>query len=41
MEDISKEGAYEGTLDESISGIFHVASPFHFKVNSNQKETTN
>lgn len=37
VEDIANEGAFEGALD-GISGIFHLASPFHFKINDNKKD---
>jgi len=36
VEDISRENAFQGKLD-GISGIFHVASPFHFKVTTSNK----
>jgi len=37
VEDIAKPDAFEGTLD-GISAVFHVASPFHFKVTNNKTD---
>eukprot|EP00026_Physarum_polycephalum_P013351 Phypoly_transcript_13744.p1 GENE.Phypoly_transcript_13744~~Phypoly_transcript_13744.p1 ORF type:complete len:332 (+),score=74.65 Phypoly_transcript_13744:21-1016(+) len=36
VEDISKDGAFDGKL-EGVEGIFHTASPFHFKVTTSNK----
>jgi nucleoside-diphosphate-sugar epimerase len=35
VEDIAKDGAFEGVLDD-VDGIFHVASPFHYKAQDNK-----
>jgi hypothetical protein len=31
VDDIAKEGAFDGKLD-GLGGVFHVVSPFHYKV---------
>jgi len=37
VEDIAKAGAFEGAL-HGIDGVFHVASPFHFKPTNNKTD---
>jgi len=37
VEDIGKEGAFAGKLDDNIEGIFHIASPVHHKPKTSNK----